>query len=240
MKILVLGSTGMLGHMVVRYLSEFFEVQELTSRWPSTEFTDKIKASKADYLVNCIGAIPQRTQEFEVNYKLPIFLDKNFKGKIIHPGTDCEVDNDEYGLSKKAARDYLVEKGIRTKILKTSIIGPELSTNASLLEWFLSSEGTVSGYSEAMWSGITTLEWAKICKTLIEYWETFPKENIVESTCLSKYDLLHLIKNTFNKSIDIKSNDTVKINKCLTGNLRVIPIQDQLKELKDYYYGNRY
>jgi len=238
MKLLILGSTGMLGHMVKKYLSDFFELDTLLARWPDPEFEDRIKTSDADYLINCIGAIPQRTDRFDINFKLPIFLDKNFRGRIIHPGTDCEMDRDEYGISKKFARDYIVGEGTRTKIIKSSIIGPELSTKASLLEWFLNSNGSVKGYSKAMWSGITTLQWAKLCKNLIDDWDSFPKENIVESTCLSKYDLLHAIKSTFNKEIIIYPNDQVEVNKCLAGSLKVISIQKQLKELKEYYYDN--
>lgn len=238
MKLLILGSTGMLGHMVKKYLSDFFELDNLLARWPNPEFEDRIKTSDADFLINCVGAIPQRTDKFDINFKLPIFLDKNFKGRIIHPGTDCEMDRDEYGISKKLARDYIVGEGTRTKIIKSSIIGPELLTKASLLEWFLNSNDSVKGYSKAMWSGITTLQWAKLCKNLIDDWDSFSKENIVESTCLSKYDLLHAIKSTFNKEIIIYPNDQVKINKCLAGSLKVISIQKQLKELKEYYYDN--
>lgn len=238
MKILILGHKGMLGHMAKLYLEQMFQIETIEHRWPTEEFKTAISNSDADFLINCVGAIPQRTDRFDINFKLPIFLDKNFKGRIIHPGTDCEMDRDEYGLSKKEARDFIVAEGTRTKIIKSSIIGPELLTKASLLEWFLNSEGSVNGYSKAMWSGITTLQWAKVCKELIEDWDSFSKENIVESTCLSKYDLLRLIKTTFNKKITIYPNDEVEIDKCLVGNLKVIPIQEQLKELKEYYYDN--
>lgn len=238
MELLVLGHKGMLGHMVTKYLKQYHSITTIDDYWPDLNFEAKIKSSKADYVINCIGAIPQRTDTFDINFKLPIFLEKNFRGRVVHPGTDCEIDRDEYGLSKKAARDYIVGEGTRSKIIKSSIIGPELNSSASLLEWFLNAEDKVSGYSKAMWSGITTLQWAKVCKDLLDNWESFDKENIVQSTCLSKYDLLVLIKQVFNKDIEIVPNDNVVVDKCLSGTVDVISIEDQLKELKDFYYDN--
>jgi len=239
MKILILGSTGMLGHMVKKYLEQFFEIQTLNGYWPEEEYKKKIQESEADFLINCVGAIPQRTKTFSVNYELPIFLEENFKGKIIYPGTDCEMDEeDEYGLSKRNAKEYIISKGSHTKIIKSSIIGPEVKTKASLLEWFLNAEGSVNGYTKAMWSGVTTLQWAKICKNVIENWDSYQVENILESTCLSKFDLLVLFKILFNKDIEIIPNNNFSKNRCLVGTIKVPSILKQLVELKEFYYGN--
>ena len=239
MRVLVLGHKGMLGHMVVSYLSEQgVEVTTTHHRYLTPDFADTVTGYTGDYIINCIGAIPQRTKDFSINETLPQWLDTLANTRIIHPGTDCEIDSDEYGVSKKAARDFLILKGTRTKILKTSIIGPELDSKASLLEWFLNSEGTVSGYSRAMWSGITTLEWAKQCYTLMTNWDEAQVENIIESTCLSKFDLLSLIKEVFNKDIEIVPNSSVEVNKCLVGGIETKSIKEQLIELKKYYYDN--
>ena len=51
-----------------------------------------------------------------------MLLEENTNCKIIHPSTDCEMDNDDYGLSKKKAADYIKNKGTKTKMLQTSII----------------------------------------------------------------------------------------------------------------------
>jgi dTDP-4-dehydrorhamnose reductase len=167
-KVLVLGHSGMLGHMVAKYLSDNnCDIVTCEYRYPSTQFKEFIKQFNGDFIINCIGAIPQRTKDFSINYELPIWLDANANCKIIHPGTDCEMDSDDYGISKKRARDYIVEHSNQTKILKSSIIGPELNSNASLLEWFLSQTDLVYGYTNAMWNGNTTLEWAEQCYALI-------------------------------------------------------------------------
>jgi dTDP-4-dehydrorhamnose reductase len=240
MRVLILGHKGMLGHMLYRYFtSETIEVETTDARYPQENFKNVIETFDGDYIINCIGAIPQRPQNFSINSELPIYLDSSAKVPVIHPGTDCEMDEDAYGISKRAARDYIVEKGVRTKILKTSIIGPELNSAASLLEWFLNSEGKVGGYTKAMWSGITTLEWARQCHNLIEFWDDYKVETVIEGTCLSKFNLLSLIKKVFNKDIVIDPNPNVEVDKCLIGDIKTIPIEEQLTELKAYYYDVR-
>jgi len=239
MNVLVLGHKGMLGHMVSEYLSDNEITVTVTPfRYLTPDFADAVTSFKGEYIVNCIGAIPQRTKDFSINETLPHWLDTLANTKVIHPGTDCEMDSDEYGISKRVARDFLISKGTRTKILKTSIIGPELDSKVSLLGWFLNSEGSVTGYSKAMWSGITTLEWAKQCYTLMQDWDSYGVENIIQSTCLSKFNLLSLIKEVFNKDIEIIPNPLVEVNKCLVGGIETKSIKEQLIELKEYYYDN--
>ena len=237
MKILVLGHNGMLGHMVHKYLStKDCELVTTDLRWPSDEFKNFVIDFDGDFVVNCIGAIHQRTSEFSVNTDLPIWLDvlnKDFK--IIHPGTDCEIDNDDYGNSKREAAEYLLEKGRDTKIIKTSIVGTEVNTKASLLEWFLDvKEKNINGYSEYYWNGNTTLQWAKICYRLLSDWNGFEKLNIPMTECISKYELLKIMKNVFEKDIIINKNSDIKVNKCLVGNIEVPKIEEQLIELKEF------
>ena len=137
----------MLGHMSHKYFStKQITVDVTTHRWPSDEFKNFIKNYDGDFIVNCIGAIHQRTNFFDINWELPIFLDVHSKCRVLHPGTDCEMDEDNYGRSKRIARNYILNDSIRTKSLKTSIIGPELKTSVSLMEWFLSNEDNSSVY----------------------------------------------------------------------------------------------
>lgn len=237
-KILILGHSGMLGHMVSKYLSNKCECRYTDYRFPTQEFKNDIMKFDGEYIINCIGAIPQRVQEFDINHELPQWLSENAKCKIIHPGTDCELDNDHYGISKKKAADYIKQNSKNTKIIKTSIIGPELNSKKSLLCWFLNSNVEVKGYKNAMWSGITTLEWAKLCWNLISYWEDFDVENVVQGTCLSKYELLCIIKEVYNKDIRIIPYENQYIDKCLHGSIITKHIKDQLQELKSFYENN--
>ena len=237
MKVLVLGHNGMLGNVVCDYLREVKDVSVLTTRfrWSSDSFKLSVKNFDGDYVINCIGAIPQKTNKFEINYELPMWLDDNANCRIIHPATDCEMDDDEYGKSKFKAGRHLSLHGRNTKQIVTSIIGHELETNFSLLDWFLSSDGEVFGWSEHYWNGNTTLEWAKQAYTMMTDWEKYAKRTVVSTNCISKYELLTIIKEVYNKDIIINENDSVKANKCLNGQIKTTPIKEQLKELKVFY-----
>lgn len=229
MKVLVLGHKGMLGHMVVKFLKEHHNIYTIPSRWP--ECKSEILDFKGDYIINCVGAIPQRTDNFDINWHLPIWLDLHSPCKVIHPGTDCEMDDDEYGISKRIASNYIINSGNQTKILKTSIIGPELNGNSSLLEWFLSQKEEVFGYTKAIWNGVTTLEWSKHCLKLINNWDDYNKITILYSDNISKYELLNVIKKIFNKNIKIIKKELGK-NKTLKGDIKTKNIKEQLIELK--------
>lgn len=229
-KVLVLGHKGMLGHMVVKFLqNNNINVSTIQERWPLNK--QNIKNFEGDYIINCIGAIPQRTNNFDINWQLPTWLDENVDCKIIHPGTDCEIDSDKYGISKRMAADYIKTKGKQTKILKTSIIGPELNGNSSLLEWFLSQKDEVYGYTKAIWNGITTLEWSKHCLDLMVNWDKYNKSTVLYSDNVTKYELLNIIKNVYNKNINIIPKELGK-NKSLVGNIKTKNIKEQLIELK--------
>lgn len=237
MKVLVLGHKGMLGHMVTMYMrSKDFDVITSQKRWPTSQ--SEILNFDGDYIINCIGSIPQRTDSFNLNWQLPIWLDLHAPCKVIHPGTDCEMDSDAYGISKNVAGNYIRSLSKQTKSIKTSIIGPELNTQASLMEWFLSQENEITGWSEHFWNGNTTLEWSKHCYDMMLNWDKYNSQTIIGSKCISKFDLLHKIKKAFDKDISIKEDGTYKAHKCLTIDIETPTADIQLQELKDFYYGN--
>lgn len=239
MNILVLGHNGMLGHMVVKYLTDHgHQIQTTDYRFPSIDFKSYVIDYDGDFIVNCIGAIPQKTSDFNVNAELPIWLDVYSNTRILHAGTDCESDNTEYGISKKKASGWIKLSASKTKIIKTSIIGPEIKSKSSLLEWFLNSTSAVTGFSNAMWNGITTLEWSKNCENIINNWDSYSTETILYSDCISKFEVLETIKTIFLKEIDIMKDDRPAKNKCLKGDVYTGTIKTQLEELKKYYYGN--
>jgi dTDP-4-dehydrorhamnose reductase len=259
-KILILGHSGMLGNAVKKYFDQ--ETDHSTStisnlRWDELEFKKSIINSDADYVINCIGLIPQNNPEkadYEsLNVELPLFLDTTGK-KILHPSTDCEFSGkipidkkysfcqerdaeDAYGMSKARSSKILEESAINTKIIRTSIIGHELNSRVALLDWFLSSEGNVNGYTNHYWNGITTLEWAKIANELINDWENFPILNTFGTHDIrTKHDLLLIIKSVYKKKIEvIPFVANVSINKCLDSCKKLSDIDEQLAELKDFY-----
>jgi dTDP-4-dehydrorhamnose reductase len=238
MKVLVLGHSGMLGSTVYDYLiGEVDSLAVISERWPSTPFKNMIKEFDGDYIINCIGVIPQqRTDKFEINYELPIWLDDNVTCRVIHQDTDMWEEKDDYTMSKVKAARHISHNGKRTKMLKTSIIGHD-KNKVCLLDWFLSSEAEVTGYTECYWNGNTTLEWVTQAYKMMNNWERYAKCTAISTKCISKYELLQLIKEVYNKDIVIKESSELKYNRCLRGQLKIPSIREQLEELK-VFYGN--
>ena len=259
-KVLILGHKGMLGNAVFKYFTEqkdSFTVITTKERWPTDTFKDELIISGAGVIINCIGSIPQKKPSREeyklINNDLPLFLETLGK-KIIHPSTDCEFSgtletgkkyttadtrdaSDEYGKSKAGISEHIEKEFINTKIIRTSIIGHEENTSLSLLDWFLHSSNEVNGYTNHYWNGITTLEWAKLCKELIINWSIFPRLNQYGTKEIrSKYDLLNDIKTIYDKNIKIipfKASETV--NKCLESDREIKSISILLQEMKEFY-----
>lgn len=235
MRILVLGHNGMLGNAVVKYLSKFYTVDTINYRWPDQNFIDSIKSYSGDYLINCIGSIPQKNcKDYSVNSILPVFLDLHSNQTIIHPSTDCEKDSTIYGISKKLSSDWLINNGVKTYLFRSSIIGIEIGSSYSLLSWFLN-QREACGYTDAKWNGITSLEWAKQCKKLIDDKYSFSKLTVLSTECISKLDLLCKIKKVYSHDIKINSLSGVGENKCLKNGIELGCIEKQLFELKEFY-----
>ena len=96
MKILILGHKGMLGFTVHQYFKDQnIECVTTDYRWPSKEFKNVVKNFKGEAIINCIAVTTPDKSKININFELPIYLDKNSNCKIIHPGTDNE---NEMGL----------------------------------------------------------------------------------------------------------------------------------------------
>lgn len=241
MRVLVLGQRGMLGHVVERRCVEIgFETEVIPHRWPTEEFKKAIQTSRAEFCINAIGRIPQKTVDFTANFDLPVWLDMNFGGKgVVHPSSDCEWDNSEYGRSKRAASDWIDEHGEKTKRVLTSIVGFELDGCSSLLGWFLSNAkgSIVSGFSNHFWNGITTLAWANYVIDMVERWEESPRVSVLSSSsCISKYDLLIHFNNVFQARLNVHSTaHDAPANKCISEALILGSIEDMLVEMRNWY-----
>ena len=60
-RVLILGHNGMLGHVVYNFLKQQgLKVRTINYQWPSNEFLNEIINSNDDFLINCIGSIPQK------------------------------------------------------------------------------------------------------------------------------------------------------------------------------------
>lgn len=174
--------------------------------------------SSADYVVNCIGWIPQKSKgDATVDWKLASLLNVELPRQInesaesigfnwIQIGTDCVFDGTKGGYdesSKKSAQDLYGASKIqgerlatRAMLIRASIIGPDRRTNAGLYAWFMSemkSGRVVSGYQNHFWNGVSTRAFARLVVGIA----TLGKSQIltahwVPRDSVSKYSLLKL------------------------------------------------
>lgn len=246
MRILLLGHSGMLGSAVEKYYS-IAEVQTLEERWPSEEFKRKVSEFNGDLIINCIGAIPQKTNKFSINSDVPEFL-CNYcspEVKIINPESDCVFEGTIKGAYDKnhpydATSDYGKSKAFKPptgkknfKSIRTSVIGYDKG-NKELLSWFLNEVGPVDGYVNHWWNGITTYEWAKLSHRVYEEWNQTGSLVQVGTTPITKYELLETIKSVYGCGTEIwPTSAERRVNRSLISDIAIKPLIDQLNELRD-------
>jgi dTDP-4-dehydrorhamnose reductase len=193
-----------------------------------------IESLKPNVVINCIGLIKQKSSSkkyidaIEVNSLLPHQLAEicdSYGAKLIHFSTDCvfdggdgnycESDNpdamDLYGQSKQLGE---VKYGPHLTF-RTSIIGHELKSSISLIDWFLSSENEIDGYSKAIFSGLPTCYIAKIFEEKLHDFMTLSGLYHLSVEPIDKLSLLKKVSEVYMKNIVIKSNDSLIIDRSL-------------------------
>lgn len=196
---------------------------------------DIIASLKPDVVINAIGVIKQRPTANDVVGVLSInsifpqrlaILAEKFNFRLISLSTDCvfsgkkgnytELDTpdatDLYGQSKRWGE----VSGENCLTLRTSIIGRELRSGHSLVEWFLSNENSsVKGFSEAIYSGFPTIIIADIIKDLILHRPGLSGIFHVSSEPINKYELLMLIRDAYGVNIEIEKDEEFIIDRSL-------------------------
>ena len=194
-------------------------VSDVTNK---TTFEKVVTELKPDFIVNCIGILIHGSSNVEnaiyLNAYLPHQLkkiSKNIGAKLIHISTDCVFSGDKGGYIETDVKDG---KGVYSQTkklgeieddanltLRTSIIGPELKNNGEgLFHWFMNQQGDITGFTRAIWSGVTTIELAKAIKWSIDN-DITGLYHVTNNTSISKYDLLKLFQKYTKKDINIKS-----------------------------------
>ena len=268
MKILVLGKTGMLGHVVTKYLEEKKYNVYATNRREKgllyfnplediKKIENIINEIKPNIIINCIGILNKEAEEntskaILINSYLPNYLDdlsKMYKFKLIHISTDCVFSGKTGNYTENSVKDAYTIYG-QTKALgeinnnnnltlRTSIIGPDFNPNAiGLFSWFMKQTHEINGYTNAIWTGLTTIELAKQIEQAIKH-DLSGLYNVVNGKTISKYELLTLIKEEFNKDIIIHKDDSYVCDKSLiiTRNDYIFNIpsyRDMIKEMHEW------
>lgn len=219
-----------------------------------------LNSVKPDVVINCIGLIKQNSSAEDPLHAIPINsmlphriakLSSLINARFIHFSTDCvfagkkgmykEEDSpdatDLYGRSKLLGEvTYL-----NTLTLRTSIIGHELIGKKSLLGWFLSQNGDVHGYQNAIFSGLPTVEISRIIRDHILTNYKLQGLYHLSANPISKYDLLIKIANVYNKKINIIPYKDLIIDRSLdsskfkheTGYI-VKPWDELIRSMKDF------
>jgi dTDP-4-dehydrorhamnose reductase len=189
---------------------------------------------RPDAAINCIGIVNQRSAAMNplstipINALLPHRIAQlcHLRGaRLIHISTDCvfsgragnyrESDptdaDDLYGRSKLLGE---VDYG-NAITLRTSIIGRELSGRYGLLEWFLGERSKVRGYTNAIFSGLTTEELTSVIADYVLPHRELRGVYHVGAEPIAKYDLLNLVKGVYELPIEIEPDASLRINRSL-------------------------
>jgi dTDP-4-dehydrorhamnose reductase len=189
---------------------------------------------KPGVVINCVGLVKQLAQADDpleaipINALLPHRLAQLCAvagARLVHMSTDCvfsgakgmytEADaadaKDLYGRSK-----YLGEVDYPHAItLRTSIIGHELGGARSLVGWFLAQTGSVKGFKRAIFSGLPTVEMARLIRDHVLPHPELHGLYHVAAAPINKFDLLTLLAQTYGKTIDILLDEQFVIDRSL-------------------------
>ena len=195
-------------------------------------FIDKITNVSPQYIVNCIGILINGSDAdpenaIFLNSYMPHRLTKladTIDAKLIHISTDCVFSGDKKEpyteTDEKDGRGvYAKTKGLGEVIndkhltLRTSVVGPELKNDGEeLFHWFMNQSNSISGFTKAIWSGVTTVELAKAVKWSIDNNIT-GLYHVTNNLSISKYGLLQLFKKYTKKDINIEPFDGKNVDK---------------------------
>jgi dTDP-4-dehydrorhamnose reductase len=185
-----------------------------------------------DVIVNCMGVlISEANRDPENAIFLNAYVPQRLKNvanaldaKLVHISTDCVFSGKKGSYTEYDIRDaddiYGRVKALGEVVkpphvtLRTSVVGPEIKDGEELFHWFMSQEGNIKGFTKSFWSGVTTLELAKVVGWVIEN-NIQGLHHITNGVPINKYDLLMLFKKYTHKEVVIESVDGKVTNKSL-------------------------
>jgi len=244
-KILVLGASGMLGHTVYKYLKNKHMNYVLGTTRNNfncfnyqQELPQLLRRFNPKYIINCIGALRNGSSSYDMQFINGTFPDILFKYSrknnfnIIHVSTDAvfsetsglvnediePTPTDDYGLSKLHGE----VQGTNVLNVRTSLLGFDPKHHKGLFEWLMKNKNkTVSGFTNQLWSGCTTLQLAQFISWIIS-------KNNFQKLCkishvfhfpplgpIAKYEILKSFIRVSKQDIVIKKSKGRKITRAL-------------------------
>ena len=252
------------GHDVTAFsISPFPFCKNIQGDATDKDFVTKmIKDGAYDVVINCIGILNQVCDEepskaVYLNSYFPHLVADILKGsktKLIHMSTDCVFSGKAGSYDENSFRDgetfYDRTKALgeiednKNLTFRNSIIGPDMNEHGiGLFNWFMKQDGDITGYTKAIWTGVTTLTLAKAMeKVAME--DLVGIYNLVNNESINKFDLLGLFnKHMKDGEINISPSDTVNLNKSLVNNRKdfsfIVPsYEEMIVEMKEWIYSH--
>jgi dTDP-4-dehydrorhamnose reductase len=228
MKVLVLGSNGMAGHIITQYLTKCGHEVITVARTNASYDLDienplLVKSffnylPEVDYVINCIGllvkdSIDRPDRAALINAWFPHFLENKFRNtntRVIHLSTDCVfngskgnyVETDLHTETNAYGKSKSLGEINNDKDItfRMSIIGPELKQNGTgLMHWLTTNpDKEVFGWENAHWNGVTTLQLAKSINKYMMDPCFAGVYHLVSPKSIDKFELLTLMNDVFN------------------------------------------
>lgn len=249
------------GHDVVGFSRRgvsFLEHQVLGDARDGHLLSEVLAEGSFDVVINCIGVLNQFAERDPesaayLNGKLPHVLARLTEGaptRIFHMSTDCvfagntgpytedSIPDGQTVYDRTKAAGELRDANNLT--FRNSIIGPDMDPlGIGLLNWFMVQEGSVKGYTNAIWTGLTTLELAKAMECTASE-NVSGLVNMVPPGSISKLDLLCLFNDHLRGgSIEVVPFDGFRLDKTLlrtnfTCSYRPASYREQIVEMAEW------
>ncbi len=205
--IALLGSQGMLGSMIKRVIPE-----AVTFDRPDFDALDTPPSfEEFDLVINAIGKIKPYCSDVEGAIRVNALFPHQLPTNTIQIATDCVysglrgsyVETDPHDALDVYGKTKSLGEAPHIKNLRCSIIGPEVKTHSSLMDWFLAQK-EANGFTNHMWNGVTTYHFAKVLRGIVDYgYDPGQLQHLVPGDVVSKYELLTLLAYYFDNSIKV-------------------------------------
>ena len=203
--------------------------------WDMPSIRRVVSEIRPDWVLNCIGIIKQLDEAKDA--KASIYVNALFPhlvcecaaetgGRVVQISTDCVFSGkkgdyvegdlsdaeDLYGKTKylgEATYDHAVT-------MRTSIVGRDLFSDLSLIDWFLSQSGKhVRGYTNAFFTGVSTQVLSEEIWRLITQCPHLNGLYHVSASKISKFDLLSIVNRVFHAGVTLEAFDGVRCDRSL-------------------------
>lgn len=190
--------------------------------------------TRPDVVINCVGLVKQLAEADDPLAAIPINallphrlarLCQVAQARLVHVSTDC-VFSGKTGLYRENDLPDALDLYGRSKLmgevdyphavtLRTSIIGHELDSEHGLVGWFLSQTGAVKGFTRAIFSGLPTVELARVIRDHV-----IPRPELrglyhVSAAPIDKYSLLTMVSEAYGRDTAITPDDRLVIDRSL-------------------------